>query len=32
MEDMLLSLCWDYVENETDLRIANRRECKKVRP
>lgn len=28
--EMLVSLCLDYVENETDLKIADRKDCKKV--
>lgn len=30
LEEMMASLCWDYVENETSLRIANRKDCKKM--
>ena len=30
LEEMLTGLCLDYVENETDLRIADRKTCKKV--
>ena len=31
LEDMLISLCLDYLENETNLKIANRKDCRKVR-
>ena len=30
LEEMLTGLCLDYVENETDLKIADRKGCKKV--
>ena len=30
LEDMLISLCLDYLENETNLKIANRKDCRKV--
>ena len=30
LEEMLVGLCLDYVENETDLKIADRKDCKKV--
>ena len=30
LEEMLIALCLDYVENETDLVIPSRMDCKKV--
>ena len=30
LERLLVSLCWDYVENETDLAVVDRKDCKKV--